>query len=359
MLAGCNFFSNPGPTASGLGTSEPSASAAPSPTPTPTPVPRSVGSIVLVAAIGESGAGTPSAVAWQGIQEAGGNLGAAVSLVNPLTRAELAAAVAAAAERGTAVVVTVGSGAFQAVMDAAAAHPATQFLVLDQAIADDAPANVRGLIFDESEAGYLAGVVAAGVTESKKVGFVGDLQTDASSASYAGGFRNGSAEIDPSIEAEIAYAGRQDDTQRGRTAAAGLVKDGADVVVAMAGISGDGALRGACDRKAKVIALETDATLMLPDISGCLVVSVVKRYDVAIRDAVLGYAAGGDVPRVTMNDVASGGIALTEFHAPVPPALKDRLATVLAVLESGPPRPTPTPVPTPTPAESPAESPAA
>jgi basic membrane protein A len=353
VAAGCGFFSNPGPTGSGLSSGSPPATATPSPTPTPEP--RPVASIVLVAAIGEDAPGTRSAVAWQGVQDAGRRLGAEVSLMNPLTRADLAASVSGAAEGGATIVVAVGSEAAPAVLDAAAAHPTTEYFILDRAVADDAPANLHGLVFDEAEAGYLAGVVGAGITDSKKIGFVGDLATDPDTASYADGFVNGAAEIDPSVQAAVTYAGIRDDTQHGRTAAATLIKNGADVVATVPGFSGDGAARAACDRQAQVIALGTDASLVLPDVENCLAVSVLKRYDVAARDAILAFASGDDVPRQTMNDVASGGIALSDFHAPVPPALRDQLNTILAVLQSGPPRPTPSPVPT----ESPSTSPAA
>jgi basic membrane protein A len=250
----------------------------------------------------------------------------------------------------------VGADAAPALLAAAASYQATEFIVLDATVAGDAPANVHGLVFDRAEAGYLAGVVAAGVSDSKKVGFVGDVQTDPDSASYAGGFVNGSAEVDPTVVATVAYAGRSDDTGRGRSAAAGLIKNGADVVAVEPSLSGDGAARVACDSQAHVIALGSDASQVLPDVESCLVVSVLERYDVAIRDAILLFASGEDVPRMTLEDVTSGGITLSDFHAPVPPALKDQIATVLAVLASGPPRPTPTPVPTEAPSS---ESPAA
>jgi basic membrane protein A len=353
LAAGCGFFSNPGPTAGGPSVSHP----APTPSPTPTPEPRPVASIVLVGAIGEDIDGTPSATAWQGVQEAGRQLGATTSRVTPLTRAELAGAFGEAAEAGATVVVGVGADAAPTLLSAAAAHQATEFFILDATVADGAPTNVHGIVFDKSEAGYLAGVVAAGVSDSKTVGLVGDVQTDSVSASYAAGFVNGAAEIDPAVAATVAYAGRSDDTQRGRSAAAGLIKNGADVVAFGPGLTGAGAARAACDSQAHVIALGSDAGAVLPDIESCLVVSVLERHDVAIRDAILLFASGEDVPRTILEDVTSGGIALSDYHAPVPPALRDQLAIVLEVLKAGPPRPTPTPVPTEAPSSAPSGAP--
>ena len=82
-------------------------------------------------------------------------------------------------------------------------------------------------------------------------------------------------------------------------------------------------------------------------------VSVLKRYDVAIRDAILHYAAGEAAPRMTMNDVASGGLSLSEFDSLVPSGLEGQLAEVMAAMRSGPPRATPGPTTTPEPSLSP------
>ena len=370
LVAGCGLFSNPpAPTASpstaSPGTARsggPTASVAnpaASPGPTITPLPNAVGAIVLVAAIGETGPATPSGLAWQGVQGAAHRLGAESSLVAPKSMAELTAAVAKAADGGATIVVTVGPEAAQAVLAATTGHPSTQFFELDQTILDGAPTNVHGLVFDEAEAGYLAGVVAASLTANNSVGMVGNTKTDVRTANYAAGLRSGAADENPAVAVAVAYVGRTDDPQKGRAASAGLIKSRVDVVVAMPDLSGIGAMREACARKVQVVALDTDASLTVPDVRPCLVVSVLKRYDVAIRDAIGRYASGEAVPRMTMNDVAGGGIALSEFDALVPSGLADQLAIVVAAMQSGPPRPTPGPTPTPEPSPLPSSTPKA
>lgn len=347
VVAGCGFFSNPPEP-----TSTPPSVSTPTPAPTPTPVPTAaptnlVATIVLIAAIGESEDGTPSKVAWQGVQDAAGRLGASSKLVVPASMAELTAAVKTATTDGTTIVVTVGPGAAQAVLDNAAGHAATQFFELDQTIPDGSPSNVHGLVFDEAEAGYLAGLLAASLSATHKIGLVGVTNADIRTANYAGGLANGAKYADSTVEVALAYATRSDDPQMGRAAATVLVKGKADVVVAMADLTGAGAMREACARKASVVALDTDASLVLPDVEPCLVVSVLKRYDVAAREAILRYVARKPLPAGILFDFAGGGIGLSEFHQPVPQELTDRLAGVVAAMRNGPPRPTPTPEPTP------------
>jgi basic membrane protein A len=266
-----------------------------------------------------------------------------------MSMAGLAAAVKTAAGNGTTIVVTVGPEAAGAVLDVAADNTATQFFELDQTIASGAPSNVHGLVFDEAEAGYLAGFVAASVTSTGTIGMVGFTKTDVQTANYADGYRNGAMEANPDVNVTVAYSNRSNYPATGRTVTDGLVKGKADVVLAMSGLTGAGAMREACAKKISVVALDTDAGLVLPDVKPCLVVSVLKRYDVAAREAILRYAARDPLPAMIMFDVAGGGITLSDFGRPMPPGFDDRLAGVLAALQNGPPRPTPAPIPTATP----------
>ena len=348
LVSACSLFSNPpAPTPTGpviTPTLGPSGTPTAAPvTPAPT---NAVASIVLISAIGESGDGTPSKLAWQGVQDAAGQLGATPTLVTPVSMTDLTAAVQKAVDDGTTVVVTVGPEAAKAVLDAAASHADTQFFELDQTIAGSAPSNVHGLIFDEAEAGYLAGFVAGSVTVTGTIGMVGFTKTDARTANYADGYRNGAADANPNVAVTVAYANRSNDPASGRAVAGGLVKAKADVMLAMPDLTGAGAMRQACALKASVIALDTDAGLVLLDIKPCLVVSVLKRYDVAAREAILRYAARDTLPATIMFDVAAGGITLSDFGKPMPSGFDDRLAGVLAALQNGPPRPTPAPTPT-------------
>jgi basic membrane lipoprotein Med (substrate-binding protein (PBP1-ABC) superfamily) len=118
------------------------------------------------------------------------------------------------------------------------------------------------------------------------------------------------------------------------------VNAGDSVMMAMPSLSGIGAEREACTRKAQIVAVDSDAWQMLPEIRSCLIVSVLKRYDTAVAAAIDAAAAGKTLPRLTLNDVANGGIALSDFHAGLPAGFRASLDAVLGTLRSGPPHPT-------------------
>jgi basic membrane protein A len=343
-LSGCDLLSGqPSPTpASTVSAPPPTASPTPTDTPTPEPTPQLVATVTLVASLGSPAAATPGGLTWKGVQDAAAAIGAKAALTEPASVAAIPTMLEAAAGGDRAVVVTTGSDASAAVLASAAAHPDTQYLELGVAVAGDAPPNVHGLVFDHAEAGYLAGFVAASFTGSGKVALVGVADTDVQTTNYYSGFRNGAEQVTGNAAAGIGYAGTPDAPEKGRNAAAALVKAGDDVIAALPNLSGIGAMREACARGARLVAFETDASLTVPDVQQCLIVSVLDRYDVAARDALLALAGDQALGPLIVEDVASGGISLSGFHASLPEGFEANLDGVLAAMQN-PPRPTPAP----------------
>ena len=344
-VAGCSIFSNlPAPTPSPTGgpTGGPTATTNVSTeTATPSPTPHLVKSVVVVAQLGQPKDATAAGLAWSGVQTAAPEVGARPTLVEPASSTDLAKDLDSAAGTDGTVVVTVGPDADAAVQVAAKAHPAAQFLELDVAVADTAPANVHGIVFDEAEAGYLAGYVAAAFAKSGGVGMVGDTTTDVRSANYAAGLKAGASEFSGGAIVTVAYAGTADAPDKGRTAAAALVKAGNTVIVAMPSLSGIGAMRQACSANARLVAVDTDAAQIVPDVQKCVIVSVLKRYDRAVSAAIGSIAGGKQLPRLSMNGVAGGGVALSDFHADLPSGFQASLDAVMVTLSQ---RPTPSAV---------------
>jgi len=258
IFAGCGLFSStPVPTAAPNGSSTATTTISEE-TATPAPTSQIVRSVLLVAQVGEPQDWTPAGLAWHGIKTAATKIGATTTLIEPASNTDFAADLDRAAGPSAAVVVTLGPDAAAAVLVAAKAHPATQFLELDVAVPDTAPANVHGLNFDEAEAGYLAGYVAASIATAGQIGMVGDTAADVASANYAAGLKAGAAQAGSSAEVTIAYAGTADSPAKGRTAAGVLAKAGDRVVAAVPSLSGIGALRQACGAGLQLVGLDID-----------------------------------------------------------------------------------------------------
>ena len=322
-------------------TAAPTPTAGPTRTPTPSPTPTAtsaVRSVVVIATPGEAAAQTPSGMAWSGVHSAAGTVGATSSLVAPLSPADVEAAPETAASGGASVVVSVAPQAGPAMLAAALAHPAVQFIVVDQNVPAGAPANLHGIVFDEAEAGYLAGYIAASLTQTGRIGMVGDSASDTRTRNYLAGFKAGATFARSNVKVTVAYAGTGLAPEKGRAASTSLIKGHADVLLTLPSLSGIGAMRDACSRKATLIAADTDAWSLVPDVQRCVAVSVRKRYDVAVEAAIVALAAGQTLPALTMADVASGGIDLSDFHVQEPADLPGKLSALLAALASQPPR---------------------
>jgi basic membrane protein A len=355
-IAGCSILSNqpaptPPPTAGPTSSADVSTETA-----TPAPTPQPVKSVVLIARIGEPKDWTAAGLTWKGVQTAAPKIGATPTLVEPASNADFAKDLDQAAGAEGTVVVTVGADADAAVQAAAKAHPAAQFLEMDVAVADAAPANVHGIVFDEAEAGYLAGYVSAAFAASGRIGLVADSQADPRSANYAAGLTAGATQFGSGATVSVAYAGGPDAPDKGRTAAAGLVKAGNKVIVALPNLSGVGAMRQACAAKARIVGVDTDAAQLVPDVQKCVIVSVLKRFDAAVSAAIASIAAGSTLPRLSIDDVASGGVALGDFHADLPAGFQAGLDAVMVTLSQ---RPTPEAGAGTEPSPSPSPSPSA
>ena len=336
LFAGCGLFSStPAPTATPAGSSTATTTISEE-TATPAPTSQIVRSVLLVARVGEPKDWTPAGLAWSGIKTAAAKIGATTTLIEPASNTDFAADLDRAAGPSAAVVVTLGPDAAAAVLVAAKAHPATQFLELDVAVPDTAPANVHGLTFDETEAGYLAGFVAASIATASQIGMVGDTAADVASANYAAGLKAGAAQAGSGSEVTIAYAGTADSPAKGRTAAGVLAKAGDRVVAAVPSLSGIGALRQACGAGLQLVGLDIDVWQNVPDVQSCVVASVVNRYDVAAASAISAIASGKTLPRLSTGSVGSGGVALSDFHVDLPAGFKAKLDAVVGALSNRP-----------------------
>ena len=112
-------------------------------------------------------------------------------------------------------------------------------LVVD--IEQNVPGKVATVIPQPQEGAYLAGIVAAMKTQTKKIGIVASAE-NLNWFLMAGGFAQGVYSVDPSIEIVIAYVGPAEygDSAGGANTAKQVIAAGADVIMGM----GDGATIG-------------------------------------------------------------------------------------------------------------------
>ena len=94
------------------------------------------------------------------------------------------------AAEGYNVIITVGSPMGDATALKTKQYPAIKFAIIDNAYAISGLANVTSLMFAEDQAGFLAGVLAGGMSRSGFVCSVSSMQTPQSER-YVKSFRGG------------------------------------------------------------------------------------------------------------------------------------------------------------------------
>jgi len=92
--------------------------------------------------------------------------------------------------------------------------------------------NLASMYYTEEEGGYLAGVLAASLTESKKIGFVSGTDIPCV-AKTLNGYRLGAYHVDPEIEVNWAYLGSWADVAKERELTTALIDLGSDVIFAL------------------------------------------------------------------------------------------------------------------------------
>jgi basic membrane protein A len=235
------------------------------------------------------------------------------------------------------VIVTVGFLIGTDTAIAAKANPDTTFIGVDQGIcvdengepdstftcAGDAAAllpNYQGIIFAEAQPGYLAGIVAASLSESGTIGAVGGTNVPAV-VNYWRGYENGAKSINPDIE--VLYqetdpdpAKGFNDPTKGRAIAEQFLGQGADVLFQVAGLTGQGVLEAVCDADAHGIGVDVDQAVSLPNLAPCIVTSAEKKLKDTVQAVILSAASGTFEAGTVVYDAASdpAAIGLSDYH---------------------------------------------
>jgi len=163
--------------------------------------------------------------AYQGLTQVADSLSVAVSHVEARTPAEQEEALRTYASQGYDLVFAHGFEFQGAAERASIQYPKTVFIVTS---GERVAANVSPLIFRLSEASYLAGMVAGGMTSTNTIGFVGGIELPPiklAEDAWVAGARS----VNPGVVARSTYLNSFDDVAAGREAAIALLRAGVDM----------------------------------------------------------------------------------------------------------------------------------
>ena len=293
----------------------------------------------LVTDVGEVDDKSFNQSAWEGVQQAADELGAFVKYIETKDAKDYAANMGLFAEKDYDIIVSVGSGMGEATLIAAAEYPGINFIGVDQGQWSGEVANVAGLIFPEDKSGFMAGALAAQLSETGTIAAVLGTDLVPPVVAFKEGYEAGALYMNPDINLISTYhPGGMDvaftDPEWGATTAKQALDQGADVVFGAGGKTGNGALiEVASHEGAFCIGVDSDQWETVPEAHSCLVSSAMKLITPGVFNLISASAAG-EFP--SGNYFGTVGLAgFHDFDADISQGIKDKLAEIDAGLQDG------------------------
>lgn len=292
----------------------------------------------LVTDVGEIDDKSFNQSAWEGVKLAEAELDAKIDYIETQDAKDYAANIGLFADQGYDVIVTVGFAMGEATAAAGLEYPNINFVGVDQFHTGE-PANVVGLLFPEDRAGFLAGALAAYMSETGTVAAVLGTDLVPPVVAFKEGYENGARYVNPDINLISTYhPGGLDvaftDPEWGATTARQAIDQGADVVFGAGGKTGNGALQETAGVEGVFcIGVDTDQWETLPEAHPCLISSAMKLLTPGVF-TLIELHANGEFP--VGNYFGDAGLApFHDFDSVIPADVKSTLESLDAQLRDG------------------------
>jgi basic membrane protein A len=283
--------------------------------------------------------------AYIGAQRAASELGARVRYVEPGEGSDREAGLRLLAAEGMKLVIGVGFIFTDDLSALAREYPDVAFAGVDFAVTIGAdgkpeapPRNLAALKFREEQGSFLVGAIAALVGGSKKVGFVGGMDSPLIHK-FEAGYRAGVKEVCPDCEVLVQYAGVTPEAfrnpGRGKELALSQYQQGVNVIYHASGSTGLGVFEAARTMNRYAIGVDADQYREAP---GRVLTSMVKRVDNAVYDAILRVKENRFTGGIYNFGLAEDGVGYVydeHNRALIPDAVRTRVEALKAEIVAG------------------------
>ena len=202
--------------------------------------------------------------AYEGLMRIKDSLGAQVSHIQTKTPAEFEENFRQYGAQGYSLVFGHGFEFQDAATRVAPDFPKTVFVTTSGTTAGP---NLAGMVFGFADASYLAGILAASVTKTNRLGVIGGTELPPVVESFRA-FQKGAREVNPSIEIVTSYVGNWDDVSAGKEQALAQISHGVDVIFQNADAAGLGVFQAAREKKnTLVIGSNSNQNRVAPDVT--------------------------------------------------------------------------------------------
>jgi len=265
----------------------------------------------LVFDVGGRGDKSFNDAAYAGLERARRELGIQYQTLETGEGTEREAAMRQLVEGGSQLVFGVGFLFSDDIRQLATEFPNTKFACVDYTVkeGETLPPNLVALKFKEEEGSFLVGALAAQLSRSRLLGFVGGMEIPLIKK-FEAGYKAGVAAVRPDAKVIVKYAGTTGtafkDPTKGKELALAEYSQGADIIFHASGSTGLGVFEAARERKKLAIGVDSDQYDEAP---GFILTSMVKRVDNATYDLIREVAAGQWTSGVRVFGLKEDGVA--------------------------------------------------
>ena len=247
--------------------------------------------------------------AWEGALKASQELGVDVSYLESNSDADYIQNIETAIDQEADLVVGVGFQVGNAILEAAKAYPEQSFAAIDSTYEEELD-NLRSITFNEEEAGYLTGLIAAKMTKTNTIGWIGGLDIPSCSNFYVG-YEKGAKEVNKDIKVLKQFTNSFTDAAKGRVVAEQMVNEDADIIFMAAGGGNAGALEVVRENNIKAIGVDMPNNYLAPEyIITSALKNVGEGLKLTIKDFVNGEFTSGEVKY----DLSNGGVGFEKTN---------------------------------------------
>ena len=293
---------------------------------------------------------------FEGLEAASSTLGVEPVTVQSDSEADFAPNLTNLVDQNCKLIVTVGFALASAAGESATANPDVEYVSIDDVVDNDFDGdtdadNIKPIVFDTSQAAFLAGYAAASYSsdKSKKVGTFGG-QNFPTVSIFMDGFKQGAEywneQKGDTVEvlgwdgADGVFTGAFTANQDAINAAQGLVDQGVDVLLPVGGPiyqSAASVIRSS-GREIALIGVDADVYETDPTVADLLLTSIRKLIDVGVEDAVTAAGQGEFDNTPFVGTLENEGVGLAPFHdfeSKVSPDLQGELDEIQAGIIDG------------------------
>ncbi len=249
-----------------------------------------------------------NATAYNGLKAIESELDASISYTESVAQSDNEEVFRSYASQGYDLVIGHGFNFVDAAVIVSKDYPDTTF-VCTSCEFNEAP-NVGSVSDDGYMKGFLGGVVAAALTESDSVAYMGGMEIPPI-IEGGKGFVAGATYVNPDIRAIYVNTGSFSDAGKAKEIAYSMIDEGIDVLMTQADVAGLGAIEAAQNEGILIIGSNTDQNSLAPE---TIVTSSVANYDIAYTLVAKSVKEGTWEPSSNVMGLKEGVVYLAPYH---------------------------------------------